>query len=116
MINEVEQFQPRGLYVLVLPQEMTAKIGSIVIPDRWQTREPIGEVIKVGKGEYRRKGDVQITILPQVVPGDIIIYATHTNRFGAIPMKLDGKRYWLIDERDILGILSDVKEEVKHGT
>ena len=101
-------FKPRGMFVLVEPHEKEEKIGSIIVPDKWQTRPPEGKVIAVGAGEYKRKTreeDCWVKILPELKVGDIVMYATKTNRFGAIPVKLDGKLYWLIDERDILGIL-----------
>ena len=104
-MTELDKFQPRGLLVLVEPCEKDVKIGSIFIPDKWQTREPEGIVIKVGKGEYRRRDDGTVYIVriqPELKIGAKIKYATYTNRFGAIPIKLDGKDFWLLDERDIL--------------
>lgn len=105
--------QPRGMYVLIEPHQKEEKKGSIIIPDQWQIRPPEGKVVAVGAGEYKRKTrdeNCWVKILPEIKVGDTIIYATHTSRFGAIPIKLDGKLFWLIDQRDILGILA---EEVK---
>jgi len=111
-MSELDKFQPRGLLVLVDPCEKTEKIGSIIVPDRWQTREPEGIVVKVGKGEYRRREDgtvYTVRIQPELKVGVKIKYATHTNRFGAIPIKLDDKKYWLLDERDILMVEEEVE-------
>ena len=111
-MSELDKFQPRGLYVLVEPYEREEKVGSIIIPDRWQTRPPKGKVMKVGAGEYRRSspdGAYHVKILPELKVGDMILYATHTNRFGAIPIKLDSKDYWLLDERDILMVEEEVE-------
>ena len=112
-MSELDSIKPRGLLVLVEPCEKDEKVGSIFIPTKWQTREPEGVVVKLGAGEYKRKTreeDCWVKILPELKVGDKIKYATKTNRFGAIPIKLDGKLYWLLDERDILGVLT---EEVK---
>lgn len=110
-MSELSNFRVRGLFVLVEPHEKEEKIGSIIIPENYQVRPPEGVVLKVGAGEYRRNsadGAYHVKVLPEIKIGDRIIYATHTNRFGAIPIELDGKKLWLIDERDILMVVEEV--------
>jgi len=78
-------------------QEQRTK-GGIIIPDTVKEKPLIGKVIAVGEGRRLENG----TLIPLAVKkGDRVLFA----RFGGTEVELDGEKYLIMREEEILGIL-----------
>lgn len=95
------KFQPLGNRVLIkLVEEKEVKIGGIIIPDTAKEKPQQGEVMAVGAGKIDEKGN---KIPVNVKKGDMVLMP----KYGSQEVNLDGKKYQLLSEDDILGILVD---------
>lgn len=93
-------FKPLSNHVFLEPleEEKTTKSG-IVIPDTAEKEKPIrGKVLAVGPGKLTEKGE---RIPMSVKVGDIVLF----KKYGPDEIELDGKKYLVGDEDDILAIL-----------
>ena len=81
-----------------MEEEKTTKSG-IVIPDSAEKERPTrGKVIAVGEGKRNEKGE----ITPMSVKvGDTVLF----KKYGPDEVELDGKKYLVGDEDDILAII-----------
>lgn len=86
------------LFLEPLEEEKTTKSG-IVIPDSAEKERPTrGKVIAVGEGKRNEKGE----ITPMSVKvGDTVLF----KKYGPDEVELDGKKYLVGDEDDILAII-----------
>ena len=86
--------KPLGDRVLVEPaqaEEVTA--GGIIIPDRAKEKPLKGNVIAVGNGT---KDEEMI-----VKAGDVVLYG----KYAGTEIELDGAKYLIMRQSDILGII-----------
>ena len=90
--------RPLGDRVLVEPvEEKEQQIGGIYIPDSAKEKPMQGKVIAVG-----RKTDKDGKELPfDVKAGDTVLLP----KYGGTEVKLDGVKYQLVREEDLLGVL-----------
>ncbi len=85
--------------VLVKPLESTQTTPSgIVLPDSAKEKPQIGEVMAVGTGRMNDEGKT----LPMVVKvGQKVMY----KKWGGNEVKVEGKEWMLIEEKDIMAIV-----------
>ncbi len=87
--------EPLGDRVIVEPGEGEEKTASgIVIPDTAKEKPQEGKVLAVGPGRYEEGKLVPL----DVKPGDTVIYS----KYGGTEVKVGGKEYLILSERDIL--------------
>lgn len=100
------EYTPKGSQVLLETTELKAgTAGSVLIPDDEQTaafananreRPQEGLVIAVGEGRYLENG----SFIPMPIKvGEVVVFS----RYVGADLKLDGKTYVAVDERDLLG-------------
>jgi chaperonin GroES len=94
------KIQPVGDRILIRHAEDKEQIrGGIVIPDSAKEKPQEAKVIALGSGRKNKDG----TTTPfEVKVGDTVLVA----RYGGAEVKLDEKKYTLVREDDILGILA----------
>ena len=93
-------FKPLSNRVFLEPleEEKTTKSG-IVLPDSAEKEKPIkGKVIATGPGKVSEKGE---RVPMSVKVGDMVLF----KKYGPDEVELDGKKYLVGDEDDILAIL-----------
>ncbi|MDP2598547.1 MAG: co-chaperone GroES [Candidatus Liptonbacteria bacterium] len=94
------QFKPLSNHVFLEPleEEKTTKSG-IVLPDTAEKEKPVrGRVLAVGPGKLNEKGE---RILVSVKVGDKVLF----KKYGPDEVEIEGKKYLVGDEDDILAIL-----------
>ena len=92
-------FKPLGNRVLVEPieqDEITA--GGIVLPDTAKEKPQQGMILAVGPGARDEDGK---RIPLDVAKGDKVLFA----KYSGTEIKLDGKKYLILREEDILAIV-----------
>ena len=92
-------FKPLGNRVLVEPieqDEVTA--GGIVIPDTAKEKPQQGMILAVGPGARDDEGK---RIPLDVAKGDKVLFA----KYSGTEIKVDGKKYLILREDDILAIV-----------
>lgn len=92
--------KPLGDRLLIEPaeEEKTTKSG-IVLPDTAEKERPIkGKVIATGPGKRNEKGDI---VPMNVKVGDTVLF----RKYGPDEMEIEGKKYLVGREEDILAIL-----------
>ena len=83
------------LFLEPLEEEKTTKSG-IVLPDSAEKERPTrGKVIAVGEGKRNEKGEL---VPMSVKVGDTVLF----KKYGPDEVELDGKKYLVGDEDDIL--------------
>ncbi|MEK7653919.1 MAG: co-chaperone GroES [Patescibacteria group bacterium] len=86
------------LFIEPLAQEKATKSG-IVLPENAEKEKPmIGKVVAAGPGKKNEKGEV---IPMSVKVGDKILF----KKYGPDEIEVDGKKYLVGDEEDVLAIL-----------
>src|ERR1700681_3524694 len=81
-----------------LEEKGSAMQGVLHIPDSAKEKPQEGEVVAVGKGKRLENG----TLVPLVVQaGDRILFGKNSGN----DIKLDGEKYMIMREDEILGIL-----------
>lgn len=88
---------PLGDRVLVRRNEAPEKIGAIFVPDNAKEKPVEGEALMCGPGRLTENG---FRVAMDVMPGDRIIF----NKYAGTEVTIDGERYQLISEDDILGV------------
>ena len=75
--------------------------SGIVLPDTAEKEKPIkGKVVSVGPGKFDEDGEKRIPMSVKV--GDIVLF----KKYGPDEIEIDGKKYLVGDEDDILAIIS----------
>ena len=95
-------FQPLSNRVFIEPidEDKVTKSG-IVLPDSAEKEKPIkGKVISVGPGKFDEDGEKRIPMSVKV--GDTVLF----KKYGPDEIEIDGKKYLVGDEDDILAIIS----------
>ena len=86
------------LFIEALEEEKTTKSG-IVLPDTAEREKPVkGKVLAIGPGKMSEKGE---RIPMSVKVGDTVIF----KKYGPDEIELEGKKYLVGDEDDILAII-----------
>ena len=95
---KTQKIQPLGDRVLVEPVEEVEQIkGGIYIPDTAKEKPMEGKVIAVGKKYDKEHKPVEF----DVKPGDCVLLP----KYGGTEVKIDGKKYQLVREEDLLGVI-----------
>jgi len=93
-------FKPLSNHVFIEPiegEQMTK--SGIVLPDTAEKERPIkGKVVAVGPGKMNDKGERAVM---SVKAGDTVLF----KKYGPDEVEVDGKKYMVGDEEDILAIL-----------
>ena len=95
------KIQPLSNHVFIelLADEKTTKSG-IVIPDTADREKPIkGKVFAAGPGKINDKGE---RIPMSVKEGDTVLF----KKYGPDEIDVDGKKYMVGDEDDILAVIN----------
>jgi chaperonin GroES len=95
--------KPLGDRVVVEHVEQADRsAGGVFLPDTAKEKPQEGRVLAVGTGRTLDNG----TKLPMdVKPGDKVIYS----KYSGSEIKVDGKEYLIISEKDVLAVFTDEK-------
>ena len=95
--------RPLGDRLVVEHVEQSDKTsGGVFLPDTAKEKPQEGKVLAVGSGRTLDNG----TKLPlDVKVGDRIIYS----KYSGSEVKIDGKEYLIISEKDVLAVFTDEK-------
>jgi chaperonin GroES len=80
--------------------------GGIFLPDTAKEKPQEGLILAVGPGRTLDNGTL---VPPAVKAGDRVIYS----KYSGSEIKLDGKEYLIISEKDVLAIVDAVPAGVK---
>jgi chaperonin GroES len=94
------QFKPLSNHLFLEPlEEEKVTKGGIVLPDTAEKEKPMqGKVVAIGPGKRNEKGEVAPM---SVAVGDKVLF----KKYGPDEVELDGKKYLVGDEDDILAVL-----------
>ena len=93
------KFKPVGDRVLVEPiEEQEVKKGGIIIPDTAKEKPQEGTIVALGTGKKDEAGKV---IPFEVKKGDRVLYG----KYGGTEVTVDGDKYLILREDDILGVI-----------
>jgi len=93
------KIRPLGDRVLVEPiDEGEVKKGGIIIPDTAKDKPQEGTIIAVGPGKLDDTGKL---VPMNVKKGDRVLMP----KYGGTEVKIDDKKYQIIREDDILGVI-----------
>jgi chaperonin GroES len=94
------KIRPVGDRILVkLSGEREQVRGGVIIPDSAQETSQEAKVIALGSGAKTKDGEVTPF---EVKVGDKVLIA----RFGGAEVRLDGQKYTIVREDDILGVVT----------
>lgn len=94
------QIKPLGDRVLVETIEETeTKKGGIIIPDSAKEKPQESKIVALGTGKIDDDGK---KVPFEVKKGDIVL----TNKYGGTEIKLDGVEYKILNQDDILAVIS----------
>ena len=86
------------LFIEPIEEEKTTSSG-IVLPETAEKEKPIkGKVLAIGPGKLNEKGE---RLAMSVKINDIVLF----KKYGPDEIEIDGKKYLVGDEDDILAIL-----------
>jgi chaperonin GroES len=92
--------RPIGDRILVQHVEEKEQVrGGVIIPDSAQEKPQEARVIALGTGRKGKNGEA---IPYEVKVGDRVLVA----KYGGAEVKLDGQKFTLIREDDILGVIA----------
>lgn len=93
-------FKPLSNHLFLEPLDEEKKTkGGIVLPDTAEKEKPIkGKVLAVGPGKRGEDGRVQPM---SVKVGDVVLF----KKYGPDEIEMEGKKYLVGDEDDILAII-----------
>ncbi len=93
---KIRPLNDRILVKRVEEEEKTA--GGIIIPDSAKEKPAEGKVVAVGAGKRNDAGE---RIAMDVKEGDRVLFS----KYGGTDVKVDGEKYLIMREDDILGII-----------
>ena len=100
LVSTMSTIQPIAdrVFLEALEEDRVTKSG-IVLPDSAEKERPVkGRVMAVGAGKRNDRGE----IMPMSVKiGDIVLF----KKYGPDEIELEGKKYLVADEGDILAII-----------
>ena len=76
--------------------------GGVFLPDTAKEKPQEGKVLAVGPGRTLDNGNV---VKVAVKAGDRVIYS----KYSGSEIKIDGKEYLIISEKDVLAIVDDAR-------
>jgi chaperonin GroES len=90
--------------------EEEVSFGGIIIPDAARQKQEQGTVLAVGEGRFveeeskgkGKKKKEKTFVKTTLNPGDHILYEQYATR----DIEVDGERFLLVREEDVLGLLS----------
>jgi len=93
-------FKPLSNHVFIEAiEEEKVSAAGIVLPETAEKEKPVkGKIIAAGPGKLNEKGE---RIPMAVKVGDLVLF----KKYGPDEFELDGKKYLVGDEDDILAIL-----------
>jgi chaperonin GroES len=93
-------FKPLSNHLFIEPlEEEKVSKGGIVLPDTAEKEKPVkGKVLATGPGKRNDKGEISAM---SVKVGDTVLF----KKYGPDEFELDGKKYLVGDEDDILAII-----------
>jgi chaperonin GroES len=95
--------RPLGDRLVVEHVEQAEKsAGGVFLPDTAKEKPQEGTVLAVGSGRTLDNGQ---KLAMDVKVGDRIIYS----RYSGSEIKIDGKDFLVISEKDVLGVFADAK-------
>ncbi len=81
-----------------IEEEQKTKSG-IVLPDTAEKQKPVkGKIVAAGPGKLNEKGE---RVAMSVKVGDVVLF----KKYGPDEIELDGKKYLVGDEGDILAVI-----------
>ena len=94
------QLKPLGSHIVLEPadQEKMTKSG-IVLPENASEKPTQGTIVAVGPGKRNDKGEI---VPMSVAVGDKVLF----KKYGPDEIELDGKKYLVGDEDDVLAIVA----------
>ena len=100
MAKAAPKIRPLGEKILIkrLEAESTTA-GGIVLPDSAKEKPQRGTVLALGDGKLLNDGK---RAKFQVKKGDLVLFAS----YGGTEIKVGGEEFMLMDESDVLAILS----------
>ena len=100
------KFRPLHDRIVIKRIEAEAKsAGGIIIPDTVKEKPQQGTILAVGPGRVLDSG-TKIPVDYKV--GDSVLYS----KYSGSEVKIDGKDYIVISEKDVLGVFTDAKVPV----
>ena len=92
------KIRPLGDRVLVEPiEEKEQSVGGIIIPDSAKEKPMQGKVIATGKKTDKDGKEIKF----DVKAGDTVLLP----KYGGTEVKIDGTKYQLVREEDLLGVI-----------
>lgn len=93
-------FKPLSNHLFLEPLEEEKKTkGGIVLPDSVEKERPVkGKVLAVGPGKKNDRGELQSM---SVKVGDTVLF----KKYGPDEIEIEGKKYLVGDEDDILAVI-----------
>ncbi len=82
----------------IIEQEEKTK-GGIVLPDTAREKPQKGEIVAVGTGRLLESGE---RVPLDLKVGERVVFA----RYAGTEVKVDGEEYLIVNERDILAVVS----------
>jgi chaperonin GroES len=93
------ELQPLGDRVVVEAVEQAKQsAGGVILPDTAKEKPQEGIIIAVGPGRKTDKGEI---IKIDLKVGDKVIYS----KYSGSEIKLEGKEYLIVSEKDVLAIV-----------
>lgn len=93
-------FKPLSNHIFIEPieEDKTTKSG-IVLPETVEKEKPMkGKIVAVGPGKMNEKGE---RMAMSVKVGDTVLF----KKYGPDEIEIEGKKYLVGDEEDILAII-----------
>jgi len=84
--------------VIKVLQETESSPGGIILPDSAREKPQKGEVLAVGPGKSRDKGEREEM---EVKAGDVVLFT----KYGGTDIKVEDEEYKILSEKDILAII-----------
>ncbi len=98
-ISIIMNIKPLSNHVFIEPLEAEKITQSgIVLPETAENKPIKGKVVATGEGKINEKGE---KISMSVKVGDIVLF----KKYGPDEIEIEGKKYLVGDEEDILAIL-----------
>lgn len=100
MANSKSKITPLGDRVLVIQLDDAEQVkGGIIIPDSAKEKPQEAEVVALGTGRLDEHGK---PVAFQVKVGDRVL----TSKYGGTEVNIDDKKFMLLREDDILGVIN----------
>src|SRR5512135_334891 len=101
MAEKKLNYRPLADRVIVEPLEQEEKTASgILLPETAKERPQEGLIVAVGPGRWDEDGKKRVEM--EVAVGDKIVFA----KYSGSEFKLDGKKYLIMSEKDLLAVLN----------